>query len=423
MKLMFLTFLFAFGCFSGQAQERQLSDLYLDYQRDYQALGVPATELSYQTNFSNIQAQENLQKQELVFRRYLKKIKTISYSLLNSEEKILYRHLDFELSQNLERISLEKDWKASFKEIPANGLHDLENYREWYTYYVRHFTSVEISPEEVFKLGEAEVKKAQEKISEIRTKQGYNDEADFYKHLDESRFFSSSKDEILRGFAKTDSAVRQNLDRLFEPVEVPEVIAMEWPGADAYTPPGIYLSKDDTPYKVDVFQFNFSTGRYNMRCIDWLYMHEAIPGHHLQHTYGKSDNGYFYFGNVEGWACYVEDLGESLGLYKDPYKLLGKEEWNLVRSARLVMEVGIHYYGWSYERALNYWKENIKGQDKIAEREIKRITRWPGQSLCYKVGAATIQKIIAQKRKEGMSLQQAHTFLLQHSQFPLEALL
>src|SRR5690606_19636308 len=161
-----------------------------------------------------------------------------------------------------------------------------------------------------------------------------------------------------------------------------------------------------------VFQFNFSTGRYNVRCMDWLYMHEAIPGHHLQHTYGTSDNGYFYFGNAEGWACYVEDLGESLGLYTDPYKLLGKEEWNLVRSARLVMEVGNHYHGWGYEKAMAYWKENIRGQDQIADREIKRITRWPGQALCYKVGAVTIQRIIAQKRKEGMSLQQAHTFLL-----------
>jgi uncharacterized protein (DUF885 family) len=157
--------------------------------------------------------------------------------------------------------------------------------------------------------------------------------------------------------------------------------------------------------------------------MDWLYMHEAIPGHHLQSTVRGQGNGYFYFGTAEGWACYVEDLGKEMGLYTDPYSLLGKYEWNLVRSARLVMEVGIHYYGWQFDEALAYWKKNIKGQDDIAEREIKRITKWPGQSLCYKIGAINIKKIVAQRMSEGLSLKDAHQFILEHSDMPLQALL
>ncbi|MBL7932421.1 MAG: DUF885 domain-containing protein [Bacteroidia bacterium] len=418
-------FIFFFGilCVVGLSQNEHLKKVYDDYNREYNTLNVPATELSYQANFANIQSKEELEEQEQFVKGYVDVLSKIEVLNLKQEDRILYKHLKYELSHHTQRLALEKEWKTSYKEVPLNGLHDLKNYKDWYTYYVKHFTSVEISPEQVFKMGAEEVKKAQGKISELRIKLAYKDEQSFYADLESARFFSSSKQEILEAFERIDNTVRKNLDKMFEPVMIPEIKAMEWPGADASTPPGIYLSKDENPYKVDVFQFNFSTGRYNLRCMDWLYMHEAIPGHHLQHSYRKSDNGYFYFGNVEGWACYIEDLGESMGLYTDPYKLLGKEEWNLVRSARLVMEVGIHYYGWTFEKAMSYWKENIKGQDQIAEREIKRITRWPGQSLCYKVGALTIQKIIAQKRKEGMSLQQAHTFLLEHSQFPLEALL
>ena len=69
------------------------------------------------------------------------------------------------------------------------------------------------------------------------------------------------------------------------------------------------------------------------------------------------------------------------------------------------------------------WKENIKGQDEIADREIKRITKWAGQALCYKVGALTIKKIIEQKIKEGVDQKEANQFFLTHSDFPLQSLL
>ena len=86
------------------------------------------------------------------------------------------------------------------------------------------------------------------------------------------------------------------------------------------------------------------------------------------------------------------------------------------------MEVGVHYYGWSYEKAMQYWKENIKGQDEIADREIKRITKWAGQALCYKVGASTIKQIIAQKVSQGLDVKKANQFFLSHSDFPLQVL-
>jgi uncharacterized protein (DUF885 family) len=159
-------------------------------------------------------------------------------------------------------------------------------------------------------------------------------------------------------------------------------------------------------------------------------MHEGSPGHHLQSVVRRNNkensplqNEFFYFGNAEGWACYIEDHGKELGLYENPYTYLGKWEWDLVRSARLVMEVGIHYYGWSFDKAKDYWKENIKGQDEIADREIKRITNWAGQALCYKVGALTIQKIISEKLTKGEDLKKAHELFLVYSDVPLQVLL
>lgn len=397
--------------------------LYTGYFQDYEKLGIPATELDYHDNFANIASPKALAAQEKFVRTYKKRLDQVDVLSLETENRLQYQLLAFELRQQQRRIQLEKRWNRGTKQLPSAGLYSLKNHKEWYAYYVAHFTGVDISPEQVFVLGQQEVAMAKQEIEAIQRSLKFISDSAFYAELRKDRFFSNSKEELLRRFAQIDSCVRNHLPQLFACTDVPEVKAMEWPGADRMTPPGIYLSRDDNPYQVDVFQFNFASGNYNLRCMDWLYMHEAIPGHHLQHYCKKQNHHLFYFGTAEGWACYVESLGKDLGLYRDVYSYLGLQEWNLVRSARLVMEVGIHYYGWDADKAMRYWKEQIRGQDEIAEREIKRITKWPGQSLCYKVGAVTIQKIIAKKKQEGMTLKQAHTFLLEHSEFPLEALL
>lgn len=405
------------------SQENRFNDLNAEFDSASATLEIPATELDYSVNFSNIGNDLTLSKQAEFFYGFRKRLSAVDAKTLDAYTQIRYKRMAYEISENLERITLEKKWRHSKKPIPENGLHALSNYKEWYRYYVKHFTGLEVQPESVFVIGKEEVKRAREKIAVLRKHLGYTNEELFYAHLDSGIFFLNTKQEILKGFASIDSTVRKNMSALFNTYTIPGIEAMEWPGATASTPPGIYLNKENNPYGVDVFQFNFSNKKYNKRCMDWLYLHEAIPGHHLQSAFREQNGNYFYFGTVEGWACYVEDFGKELGLYSDPYSLLGKEEWNLVRSARLVMEVGIHYYGWSYDRAMLYWKETIKGQDDIADREIRRVTKWPGQSLCYKIGALTIQKIVAQKIKEGFSIQEAHQFILEHSDFPLQSLL
>jgi uncharacterized protein (DUF885 family) len=136
-------------------------------------------------------------------------------------------------------------------------------------------------------------------------------------------------------------------------------------------------------------------------------MHEAIPGHHLQSSLKKQNPGsaqlmelFIYPGNFEGWGCYVEYFGKDLGLYNDAYSLLGKWEWDLVRSARLVLDAGIHYYGWTHDQALAYWKETIPGQEDIAEREVNRVTNWAGQTVSYKAGADFIFRLKEKWRKQ-----------------------
>ncbi|HXB42391.1 MAG TPA: DUF885 domain-containing protein [Bacteroidia bacterium] len=413
-----------------QAQIITFNKLCTDFIKGYNELDIPATDLDYKVNFSGIKSKDELHKQETFFLNYSKQLSKLDIRKLGVEEKLRYHQINYEVNINLERILLEKKWNLDGRKTPDNGLYQLSNYKDWYAYYIKHFTSVNITPEEVFEMGESEVKKIQTEIKKIQTSLGYIDEDSFFKYLQSDTFYLSDKEQILNAYAQIDQTVRKNLYKLFPQIDIPQIGVMEWPDATASTPPGMYLDKANNPYGKDIFQYNFYRQKHNTRAMEWLYMHEAIPGHHLQFVMRNTNsdssilrNNFFYFGNAEGWACYVEDYGKEMGLYQNNYSYLGKWQWDLVRSARLVMEVGIHYYGWSREKAMQYWKDNIKGQDEIADREITRITNWAGQALCYKAGALTMKKIVKQKLKQGNSIIEAHQFLLLHSDFPLEVLL
>jgi uncharacterized protein (DUF885 family) len=247
-------------------------------------------------------------------------------------------------------------------------------------------------------LGHREVSRAGREIAAIRQATGM-DSAAFYRHLADASFLLSDRTAVAAAFARTDSIIRQHLTAFTGPVYVAPVPAVEWPGADDRTPPARYLTGADNEYGRPVFQYNFRDGQFNSRAVEWLYLHEAIPGHHLQATLaGRYPSGglqqlFRYPGNFEGWASYVEYYGADLGLYRDPYSLLGKWEWDLVRSARLVIDAGIHYHGWNRQHALGYWRKTIPGQDGIAMREIGRVTAWPAQVLSYKAGADCIMQL------------------------------
>jgi uncharacterized protein (DUF885 family) len=433
MKKVFRVYFFIFFSLVSfsqlQAQTIQFKSLCTDFINGYNELAIPPTELDYKANFSNIKNAVELQKQEVFFFDYTKRLHKLDVKKLSAEEKLRYNQLAYELAMNTERISLEKKWNTEGRKTPDNGLHALSNYKDWYTYYIKHFTSVNISPEQVFAIGESEVKKIQQEIKNIETKLGYINDDLFYTYLHNDTFYLKDKAQILQAYAQIDKTVRKNLYKLFPKYEIAEIGVMEWPNATANTPPGMYLDKENNAYGKDIFEFNFYGQIHNKRAMEWLYMHEAIPGHHLQFVVRNNTtdssalkNNFFYFGNAEGWACYIEDYGKEMGLYQNDYTYLGKWQWDLVRSARLVMEVGIQYYGWSREKTMQYWKDNIKGQDEIADREITRITNWAGQALCYKVGALTIKKIVEQKLKQVNSMVDAHQFLLIHNDFPLQVL-
>ena len=128
--------------------------------------------------------------------------------------------------------------------------------------------------------------------------------------------------------------------------------------------------------------------------------HELIPGHHFQialhyenHALPTVTRYLFNSGFGEGWALYVERLADEMGLYSDDISRLGMLSNEALRSARLVVDTGIHAFQWKREQAVTYLKKHTALSDNIIEGEVDRYIMMPGQATAYMLGKNTIVEL------------------------------
>jgi uncharacterized protein (DUF885 family) len=419
--------LFAAELRPGTADERFFATAKA-YLRDYEALAVPAFARGYQENFKAAQRDEQLRAQARLFERSGAQLRAIGRARLGKEARYLYDQLAFELQTNQRRVALERAFAEQHagQVVPADGLFHLPDHAAWYALYLERSASRTITPAEVRQLGEREIERITAEIKKLQRDMGYaGDDEAFRRHLDRDDAFLRQEAEVRAAFEALKRRVEQALASLFADTAVPPLSIRPLPDATPNAPPAIYDGKG-------TFLFGFAGGRTSRRTLDWSFLHEAIPGHHLQIN-AKVDpgplpelrSGSAYAGFTEGWGAYCEDLGKSLGLYGDPESYLGKWEWDLARSVRLVIDVGIHAEGWSKEEALAYWKAHAFTQPEIAGREVERITRWPGQAVSYKVGEAAILELrrwSEQKLGPRFDVRRFHSLVLSHGSVPLKVL-
>ena len=145
----------------------------------------------------------------------------------------------------------------------------------------------------------------------------------------------------------------------------------------------------------------------------------CFTGHHLQFTFAKHQeeapkfytSRYRHFNNpsapagyssyIEGWGLYAESLGHQMdGIYERDNQIFGFYSLSLLRACRLVVDTGIHAFGWSRQQALDYLAENTFQSIASLDQEIDRYITWPGQALSYKMGEMKIKETLQKMRDE-----------------------
>ena len=224
---------------------------------------------------------------------------------------------------------------------------------------------------------------------------------EFLKFLrTDPRFARVPTADVLPGFRDIAKRVDPELPKLFAelprtPYGIREIPAYRGETA-AYYSPGASDGSRAGYFNANTLAVS-TKPRHEMEA---LFLHEAVPGHHLQVARAQELNGLpefrrngLYNAYVEGWALYAESLGEDLGLYKDPYSKFGRLNGEIHRACRLVVDTGMHALGWTRDQAIAYMKANTGLSDTFIVAEIDRYIVWPGQALGYKLGELKIKEL------------------------------
>ncbi len=307
-----------------------------------------------------------------------------------------------------------------------------------YAAKVRAYTSLDVTPDELHHVGLAELEEIEAERRAIAGAAGFGDDTAAYRvalNADPAEIPPTPEALVARCQEDVDRAFAA-APRLFSRVpkagctvrRVEELLEKDAPGAYYYPPtmdgsrPGIYfVNAYDLPSRT---YWSAASTTY----------HEAVPGHHFQialemeleglpafRTLGFWPQGTAY---VEGWALYTERVADEAGLFRSEAERFGMLDSQALRAVRLVVDTGLHAYGWSRQKAFETMvAAGIHPTD--ASIETDRYIAWPGQALAYMTGRREIQALRRERTaREGdaFDIRRFHDDVLRHGKLPLRIL-
>jgi uncharacterized protein (DUF885 family) len=277
------------------------------------------------------------------------------------------------------------------------GLSALPDGRAVYLDDVRARTTLDLSPDAIRAIGEREIVRITAAFETLKNEAGFSGTlAEFRAHMrNDPRFKFRNPAEMLAAFERARRIVAARLStqfgripkarlefRFYEPFLAPSKSAAEYSAAstDGRRPGIVYVNASNLAQRP----------RYT---VDALELHEGLPGHHLQAAIAMENRALPWFRRyggpsafTEGWAQYAESLGPALGLYADPFQKFGALAFDAWRSARLVVDTGIHWRSWSADEAVRYFLRTTMLPEAEARTEVERYIAVPAQALAYKLG-------------------------------------
>jgi len=156
-------------------------------------------------------------------------------------------------------------------------------------------------------------------------------------------------------------------------------------------------------------------------------LHEGYPGHHLQLVHAQelpSDTRKNVWTplTVEGWALYCEDMMGEEGFYRSEEEQFFQRVHLLWRAVRVLLDVGLHTRGMSFEDAVDQLASQLHVDRTNAEAEVRRYCAEPGYPLCYAVGRREILKLrdaFRAARGPSFTLRGFHDALLRYGGLPV----
>jgi uncharacterized protein (DUF885 family) len=277
------------------------------------------------------------------------------------------------------------------------GLSHVPGGADIYAFRLQTNTTTDLSAEDIHALGLREVARIRAEMEAIAPQTGYTGSLqDVFAAMrgDPANYYETGE-ALLTGYQALAKRIDPQLVRLFDPLPrqpygvfaIPDALARNT--TTAYYQPGSLDGLRAGAMYCNLYKPD-SRPIYEMPV---LTVHEAVPGHHLQFAIGNEAGELpnfrriaYYVGYSEGWGLYSESLGYELGVYDNPKAVLGMLTYDMWRAVRLVVDTGLHAFGWSRDRAIDYFLDNAPKTRLDVINEIDRYITYPGQACAYKIG-------------------------------------
>lgn len=272
-----------------------------------------------------------------------------------------------------------------------------------YRHMILDHTTLKITPEEISAMGRAEVRRISAQLRRIMPKLFLDPrtrpaslEACVEAMRGDPRHVMKSRKEALDAFRGKLSELRSTIVKDLFPAQVAPCRVTAVPASLQRSMAGAFYLLGGTS-RIGTFYVNVrDLKEVPTYVLETLCMHEGEPGHHYQfqymierglpksRIYGVNSTAF-----VEGWALYAESLSKS----NDPLTVFGRLTYDMLRAVRCVVDTGIHYYGWTYERAFAYMRKYVAAKDSEIHTELERYICLPAQATAYKVGERFFLKL------------------------------
>lgn len=315
------------------------------------------------------------------------------------------------------------------------GISETPNGKAFYKNRAKHYTTTDMTPKEIHELGLKEVARIRGEMEAVIKEVGFKGSfAEFIHFLrTDPQFYATTPEQLLKEASYIAKKMDAQLPKLFhtlprKPYGVAPVPASIAPKYTTGRYSGSNRDNEAGYYWVNTYALD----KRPLYVLEALTLHEAVPGHHLQISLNaelenlpsyRRDAYLSAFG--EGWGLYSEYLGLEAGFYQDPYSRFGRLTYEMWRAARLVVDTGMHMYGWSRERAMNFMSENTALSLHNVKTETDRYISWPAQALSYKIGELTIKRLRVEAEQAlgpNFDIREFHHQILRHGSVPLSVL-
>ncbi|WP_339769699.1 DUF885 domain-containing protein [uncultured Paraglaciecola sp.] len=307
------------------------------------------------------------------------------------------------------------------------GIASVKGGAEYYAYTANYFTTTDLTPKQIHQLGLDEVERIGKEMNAIIEQVGFEgSHNEFLQFLaTDPQFYAQDRQDVLEKTAFITQKMYGKLPSFFATLPRNTFTikgsasrgAFYMPPPDTRTPGTYFLTSEPAQQPL-----------YNLEALS---LHEAVPGHHLQNAIAMElDVPEFrrtlsHSAFTEGWGLYSERLGKEAGFYQDPYSDFGRLGYEMWRAVRLVVDTGIHAFGWSRQQAIDYLGSRTALTQKSTADQIDRYISWPGQALSYKIGELKIRELRGQAErslKENFDIRQFHDVIIGQGSLPMAVL-